>query len=119
MNEVEDIAYNNYIQYTIINLGCIKKTTVGAATIASIEAKARTIDAIRKDVEKLFLSKNGQKGAFSATAYSAHITIGASADQWTEIDLNQALKLTGVCVADAIPGDPMSVIGDSSAKAQQ
>jgi len=112
MTDVEQIGYNNYIQYTIINLGCIKKAVVedgnggGDSTVAAVvEAKARTITNIRKAVEKLYMSKGGVQGGFNATAYSPHITLGFSDGEAAEVQVDKAITMSQ-CVADAIQGNP-------------
>jgi len=107
MKDIEGVAYNNYIAYTIFEFGCIGRQTSGDEEVAYIETSARTWDNMRKDLEKMYKKKNGPKGGFVAANFHPHMTIGESSPGY----FDDADVGVGVCVAGTRHEDPVLVGG--------
>jgi hypothetical protein len=106
MKEVVDIAYNNYIAYTIFTLGCIGKyVDPSGAEVAYIQTKARTWDNMRRDIDNLFKKKGGKKG-YAAQPFYPHIVIGETQPGVVKDDNYVG---NGVCVADTKNEDPIGI----------
>jgi len=107
IKDVEDIAYNNYIVYTIFWLGCIGRSIVNGTEVAYIEAESRNWVAMRRDIEALWVKRGGAKqGGFAANAFHPHIVIAES-----NLDAvpDDSVEGDGHCVAQTRNEDPVGI----------
>jgi len=107
MKDIESVAFNNYIAYTIFSFGCIGRQTSGGEEVAYIETVARTWDNMRKDLEKMYKKKKGVRGGFVAANFHPHMTIGESSPGY----FDDADVGVGSCVAGVRHEDPVVVGG--------
>jgi hypothetical protein len=103
MKEVVDIAYNNYIAYTIMRAECFGRQDEQGESVAFLRLSARTWNNIRRDVEGLWLKKGGEAGKFDKDAWWPHMTLGESTPNYFNNDL---VGQQEGCFADVIVGNP-------------
>jgi len=108
IDDLNSIAYNNYIAYTPLEIGCIGKNTVRQSTaqVVYIEAFARTYDNLRNQVEELYRNNGGAPGLFTAKPFFAHVSVATTKPL---ANLNDRLVLKGQCVANTTHEDPSLV----------
>lgn len=107
MKDIEAVAFNNYIAYTIFAFGCIGRQSSGDEEVAYIETSARTWNNMRTDLEKMYKKKKGTKGGFVAANFHPHMTIGESSPGY----FDDADVGAGTCVAGVKHEDPVLVGG--------
>jgi len=111
MVDVDAIAYNNYIVYTIFKVLCMGRTEAVNARgeleeVEWLRVSSRNWEYMRRDVERLWRSKGGEeKGGFVATDYWPHITFATSNADGESRVLDEMVGRED-CFADTTTGSP-------------
>lgn len=103
MQEVDAIALNHYIQYTIMTAECFgMQEDENGDGVVFLRVKARTWDAMRKDIEDLYVERGGKDG-FHKEDFWPHMTVSGTANG-LEVDDWKVAREKG-CFADVEVGD--------------
>jgi len=75
--QVEEIGFNNYLQYTIFQIGCVKTFQRNSGPqVVFLDVKAKTWDQMRLDIQNLYINKGGTGGVFVQENWNWHLTFG-------------------------------------------
>jgi len=113
MSDVEKIAFNRYMQYTIMKAECFgifKHHGSEDDGVVYLRLSARVWTYIREDVEKLYIKKGGEKGGFDKNKFWPHVTVSGTKDG---LKHEGCVRFKDGCWADVVVGDMWGFFFDS------